>query len=322
MPVDARSPVRSVRVSGPSAVTEIASAYYRCSVHPDQDLIPAAAVEGVNDIFRDGLPSFTEPVVLAHATGHLEDPDLDGFVARLREPVRFSGPLALESEVQDERDATNDRLARLARDRRLRTRLSDALQALWTPLRAEWVRTGIARVDAARVAWQARLDRGEDPLALVSDNHCALRDRDLGELVRRARADGTLLVTPSVGTKHLIALPGLVSMSVLVPAEDPVVTSRKHADAIAARLKPLADPTRLTILSQLARTPTSVSELARVMHIAQPTASVHLRQLRDAGLVSATRQGARMVYSSEPEAVTQLLADIGEQLGTRRPART
>lgn len=66
-----------------------------------------------------------------------------------------------------------------------------------------------------------------------------------------------------------------------------------HADLCAA----LADPRRILILYLLANSPLTVNELAALVEISQPAASRHLKILRAAGLVIATRQGASVSYS-------------------------
>ena len=49
----------------------------------------------------------------------------------------------------------------------------------------------------------------------------------------------------------------------------------------------LSDPTRLLILYALADGPRNVTELSNELEVIQPTASRHLKVLRDRGLVAA-----------------------------------
>ena len=58
----------------------------------------------------------------------------------------------------------------------------------------------------------------------------------------------------------------------------------------------LGDPNRRTIVAMLARRPHSVREIADQMPISRPAVSRHLRLLREAGLVSAEREGTRRLY--------------------------
>jgi DNA-binding transcriptional ArsR family regulator len=57
-----------------------------------------------------------------------------------------------------------------------------------------------------------------------------------------------------------------------------------------------SDPTRILILYELDEHPRTVTELTLDLNIAQPTASRHLKVLRDRGLVAADRQGTNMLY--------------------------
>ena len=66
-----------------------------------------------------------------------------------------------------------------------------------------------------------------------------------------------------------------------------------HADICSA----LADPTRILALYLLAEHPYTVNELTSRLGVSQPTASRHLKILRDRGLVQATRHGQAVEYS-------------------------
>jgi DNA-binding transcriptional ArsR family regulator len=66
-----------------------------------------------------------------------------------------------------------------------------------------------------------------------------------------------------------------------------------HADFCSA----LADSTRLILLYALADAPRNVSELTQELAQPQPTISRHLKNLRERGLVIATRQGTMVQYS-------------------------
>ena len=59
----------------------------------------------------------------------------------------------------------------------------------------------------------------------------------------------------------------------------------------------LGDPTRRTIFERLARGPIAVGELARELPVSRPAVSQHLRVLKEAGLVSDQRDGAKRIYA-------------------------
>lgn len=73
--------------------------------------------------------------------------------------------------------------------------------------------------------------------------------------------------------------------------------------AAASRLlRALAVEMRLRILQLVASGPLCVGALAGQLGITQGAVSQHLRILRDAGLVRATRRGMFIQYEADPEA--------------------
>lgn len=94
------------------------------------------------------------------------------------------------------------------------------------------------------------------------------------------------------------------------PATPPL--ARDDAEALAARFKALADPARVAIVNRLAAADeVCVCELNAALELAQPTVSHHLRVLREAGLVEATRRGTWAFYRLVPEAIAQLRETLG-----------
>lgn len=87
------------------------------------------------------------------------------------------------------------------------------------------------------------------------------------------------------------------------------------ADAlqIALRLKALADPARVKIVSYLfgstAGEETS-GDLAGVLELSESTVSHHLAQLRKAGIVVSERRGMNMFHRVRPDALQALCAAL------------
>ena len=79
------------------------------------------------------------------------------------------------------------------------------------------------------------------------------------------------------------------SLKVIDPHED-------EAASCAARLKVLADETRLAVLELLMDGPQHVGEINETLEIEQSLLSHHLKILRDAGLVESERDGKHVVY--------------------------
>jgi DNA-binding transcriptional ArsR family regulator len=62
----------------------------------------------------------------------------------------------------------------------------------------------------------------------------------------------------------------------------------------------LADPTRRAIFERLGDGPRSVGALARGLPISRPAVSQHLKQLKEAGLVTDQADGTRRIYRIDP----------------------
>ena len=98
------------------------------------------------------------------------------------------------------------------------------------------------------------------------------------------------------------------------------------ADQTVEALRAIGEPTRLRVLSLLAREELSVMELSRVLDQSQPRVSRHLKLMADAGLIERFPDGARVFYrlSSDPDArllvdtVLDLLADGESEADHRR----
>ena len=82
----------------------------------------------------------------------------------------------------------------------------------------------------------------------------------------------------------------------------------------AELFKALADETRLKILHSLFEREQCVSELMASLHLAQPHVSHHLKILKVAGLVEASRDGQRICYALRPSVKDSLSQTKAEAL--------
>ena len=83
-------------------------------------------------------------------------------------------------------------------------------------------------------------------------------------------------------------------------------------DALAARFKALADPTRVAIVNRLAGADElCVCDLNAAFDLSQPTISHHLKILREAGLVESARRGTWAYYRLVPGTLDELRATLG-----------
>jgi DNA-binding transcriptional ArsR family regulator len=82
--------------------------------------------------------------------------------------------------------------------------------------------------------------------------------------------------------------------------DDVIYTATQIFDA-------LSDYTRFQILGALSLGDSNVTELQEVCHVSQSAISHQLRLLRDRGLVSARRDGQRVIYSLADDHVATLI---------------
>ncbi|MFL5681005.1 MAG: ArsR/SmtB family transcription factor [Chloroflexota bacterium] len=87
---------------------------------------------------------------------------------------------------------------------------------------------------------------------------------------------------------------------------------KRLADRDVLLLQGAADPTRLTILRQLAASDgVCACDFTACCDVAQPTISHHLKVLRETGWVRSERRGSFVYYHLMPDAVARLGAISG-----------
>lgn len=89
--------------------------------------------------------------------------------------------------------------------------------------------------------------------------------------------------------------------------------SDEDALHIALRLKALADPVRVKIVSYLFSSSAGEEvsgQLAAVLQLSESTVSHHLNQLRKAGLIASDRRGMNVFHRVRPDALQALCAAL------------
>jgi ArsR family transcriptional regulator len=71
--------------------------------------------------------------------------------------------------------------------------------------------------------------------------------------------------------------------------------------------KALAHPARLAILKYLAETRTCITgDIAEEIPLGRTTVNQHLKELKDAGLIQGTTEGAKTCYCLDPKKICEL----------------
>lgn len=100
------------------------------------------------------------------------------------------------------------------------------------------------------------------------------------------------------------------------PCCDPIGAGRLGADeanALARRLKVLADPARLRLLSMLLDTEDGEActcDLVEPLALSQPTVTHHLQRLAEVGIVRGERRGRWTYYSVDRDAIGAITAAL------------
>src|SRR5438034_3604602 len=84
------------------------------------------------------------------------------------------------------------------------------------------------------------------------------------------------------------------------------VSSMPRAATTSDAFNAVAEPRRRAILNYLALQERPVGEIVASLGLEQPSVSKHLRVLRDVGLVNVRRDGRRMLYRTNAEAIRPL----------------
>jgi ArsR family transcriptional regulator len=285
----------------PSAATELSWLVIGCGNRNAVHTMTGDLEHEADVFWGDGRRMLTEVLVIAHQLGCVTGWDIDPLLHVADARLDSEAELDLGTEPEPEREAVRERLRRLAGDRALRLRYQDYLRAVWADAGPLLRELGRPTIERAVTRSCASLEHGLSPIDLIPEGHIARRDSFLPR-TERALRDGTLTLMPCYlagGHGHIVALLGMLSVAIGTGVTTDMARQRAAAEVVAHDLKLLSDPTRVLILKELDREPGTVGEIAIRVGIAQPTASVHVRQLREAGLLEATRDGNSSSYRVE-----------------------
>jgi ArsR family transcriptional regulator, nickel/cobalt-responsive transcriptional repressor len=309
MPFDEPLALPPIARVEPSAVIELSWLVIACHKRNALHLISDDLEAEADGFWGDGHGMLTELLVIAQQLDCLTGWNIDPVLAVSAARLDPAADMNLTTEPEAERILVYERIGRLAGDAKLRGRYQRLLRALWAELEPVLRDVGRSTVERAVQRARASMEHGQSPFEIIGADHIALREK-FEQLTELALQDGSLLLTPSYvagGHGHIVALPGLLSVAIGTGVTNDMARQRATAEGVARDLKLLSDPTRVLILTELGRTPATVGEIARRVGIAQPTASVHVRQLREAGLLTATRDGASSSYRVERMRVREAL---------------
>jgi DNA-binding transcriptional ArsR family regulator len=265
----------------------------------------------VRTFWRDGSEEtcFTEMQILALHAGVLGETDPGALWQALEGAVRtIPLDLVMPSESPDDIATYVQRFEQLKRSPKLLRAYLDLLEEVWRPVDAMW-QQAIPVIEEAGRHVVAQFERGRSLQTLITPGCDIFRER-LPVIAGNVEAGQPLLFVPCLffGTSMFLEVFDVVVIGTDVGQGN--VLARARTESVARRLKAVADPTRLALLHSLASAPSTVSELAHLFRLAQPTVSMHVKVLRQSGLVRSEREAGKLRLSADPAAVESLLADL------------
>jgi DNA-binding transcriptional ArsR family regulator len=252
---------------------------------------------------------FTEVQILAHHADALGETSPTALWAALEAAVpTVPTDLALESESAEDRAVFLQRLELLKSSPPLMRSYLEMLRQVWDLVDEIW-QSALPTLEEAGQRVVTQLEAGRRLEDLVSD-HCASFLSWLPDITAHIESGQPLLVVPCLffGKSLYLEFPGLTLVGAGFQQDD--AAARARTEALARRLKAVADPTRLALLHYLAVTPSTVGDLATSFGLAQPTVSMHVKSLRGSGLVRSERTGGRLQLSADPAAVEHLIEEL------------
>jgi ArsR family transcriptional regulator, arsenate/arsenite/antimonite-responsive transcriptional repressor len=259
---------------------------------------------------------FTEMQVLAHYAGALEETSAPAFWAALEGAIStVPTDIGLESESPEDRVIFLTRLERLKESPTLFRSYMDLLREVWEPIDEIWQPTVPLLREAGRHV-VAKLESGR-ALGDVMGESCEIFNARVNEITHRIDTGYPLLVIPCLffGKSLYLEFPGLTVVGSGFQRND--AAARARTESLARRLKTVADPTRLALLHYLAGNPSSVGDLATTFGLAQPTVSMHMKSLRESGLVRSERKDGRVRLTADPGAVADMVDELRSVVSLR-----
>ncbi len=196
--------------------------------------------------------------------------------------------------------------------------LAASLAELWALLSPSWVESGVRVIEGASRRFLEELGPSGDVASYLPAHHFVNLEDSAAD-IRSHQERGPTLVVPlyfAARGGFKFVLRGRLCLGYGVRSEDLYEEQKAEVTDLANRLKAFSDPTRLLLLFQvarLARFPLTVGDLARQLNVSQPTASGHLRLLRELQLVQVVRRGNRSYYRLDREATRAIIGEL-EQL--------
>lgn len=269
---------------------------------------------------------YGELLVAAWQAGMLLENDVESFLSALPAALAGDFPIPpLDSESPEIRELVARRLALLRTSAADREAYCEGLRDIWSIVRP-YLESSREATERAAAEFTVRA-RSEDDLRALVPGNAFLHKDEYQAAISAARTNGEVVIVPLGlgGSGQLFwTFPGVVLIGVGLESGERAEKRRERSERAAGRFKVLSDPTRVAILFELLRpshNASTVTELASLFRLSQPTVSVHIKLLREAGLIRAERNGNQVHYQAADEVVRRFVDEAVEDItGALYPA--
>ncbi len=270
---------------------------------------------GLLEINGEPYREWGEFLVAAWHTGSFFNAQVDASLDAIEQAFERGFPIpALPSEPEAVHDLIARRVRWLYENPGGRARFIEILRSLWKMIEPVWQSIGKPGAERSAREMAVRAVSGIEIATLVPANGYCVRDAFRAS-IDSARQRNELVIVPlglAGGGQSFWTFPNLVYIGTGVDSTERLTKRREIAERAANKLKALSDPTRVAILAELLRqkpdAASTITELAARFGVSQPTVSVHIKMLREAGLAVPRRDGNQTFYTAEQSVLRAYVA--------------
>jgi biotin operon repressor len=294
----------NVEVIGPSLVMDLSWCLTNCQKSqmtrpiPQQMSRELIGYQGrVESFWDDDMRGFAEVEVLANIADAVALSEFTTFRGRCEEALRTQNlDLDLMSETPEDKARILARLRKLRDSAELRVEYFDLLSEVWSVVAPWWEEEGVRAIGRAISEVESKLSNGSRWYEIM-DSECDAFQENIAGIIGRYENGKPVKLVPCAffGSGLYFEFPEFVIFGFGIASA--VEEAKTRVSSMVGPLRALAEPTRLAIVEILKTGPATIKDIAETFSLSQPTISVHVKRLREAGLVIATRNGNQLEIS-------------------------
>jgi hypothetical protein len=294
----------NVEVIGPSLVMDLSWCITNCQknqvTHPIPEPLSRKLIEyqsRTESFWGDGMRGFAEVEVLANIAGAVALSEFMVFRGRCEEALSSQNlDLDLMSETSENATLILARLRKLRESAELRLDYFKLLSDVWSVVAPWWEGEGARSIRRAVSEVENKLSNGSKWYEIMN-TECSVFEGNMPDIIGRYENGKPvkLVACAFFGKGLYFEFPEFILIGFGIASA--VEEAKTRVTSIVGPLRALADPTRLAIVEILKAGPVTIKDIAETFSLSQPTISVHVKRLREAGILNATRIGNQLEIS-------------------------